>query len=134
MPYRTIKGEASIMASAKQVLVVDDNVDVIESLSALLQCHGYETAAAHNGYEACDWVRDAMPKAIIMDLGMPWMDGFGAVRAIRRMPGTQALPIIALTGSADSDSARKAVAAGFTQHFSKPLNFDHLNQYLSSLS
>jgi two-component system CheB/CheR fusion protein len=123
-----------IMASAKQVLVVDDNVDVVESLSAMLQCHGYETAAAHNGYEACDWVKDAMPKAIIMDLGMPWMDGFGAVRAIRRMPGAQSVPIIALTGSADRDSAKKAVAAGFTQHFSKPLNFDHLNRYLSSLS
>jgi len=122
------------MASAKQVLVVDDNVDVVESLSALLQCHGYDTAAAHNGYEACDSVREQMPKAIIMDLGMPWMDGFGAVRAIRRMPGAQALPIIALTGSADDDSARKAVAAGFSQHFSKPLNFDNLNHYLNSLS
>ncbi len=122
------------MASAKQVLVVDDNVDVVESLSALLQCQGYETAAAHNGYEACDWVRDALPKAIIMDLGMPWMDGFGAVRAIRRMPGAEAVPIIALTGSADRDSAKKAVAAGFTQHFSKPLNFDHLNSYLASLA
>ncbi|HEX5343236.1 MAG TPA: response regulator [Duganella sp.] len=121
------------MASAKQVLVVDDNVDMIESLSALLQCQGYEIAAAHNGYEACDSVRDGVPKAIIMDLGMPWMDGFGAVRAIRRMPGAQTVPIIALTGSADRDSARKAVAAGFTQHFSKPLNFDHLNRYLSSL-
>ena len=125
------------MASAKQaqqVLVVDDNQDVVESLSALLQCHGYATASAHNGYEACDAVREEMPRAIIMDLGMPWMDGFGAVRAIRRMPGAQTLPIIALTGSADNESARKAVAAGFTQHFSKPLNFDHLNQYLSSLS
>ncbi|WP_174999283.1 response regulator [Rugamonas aquatica] len=125
------------MASAKQaqqVLVVDDNLDVVESLSALLQCHGYDTAAAHNGYEACDAVREALPRAIIMDLGMPWMDGFGAVRAIRRMPGAKQLPIIALTGSADQDSARKAVAAGFSQHFSKPLNFDHLNQYLSSLA
>ncbi|MYM66758.1 response regulator [Pseudoduganella sp. FT55W] len=122
------------MASAKQVLVVDDNVDVVESLSALLECQGYETAAAHNGYEACDWVREAMPRAIIMDLGMPWMDGFSAARAIRRIPGAQSVPIIALTGSADRDSARKAVAAGFTQHFSKPLNFDHLNQYLDSLS
>ncbi|MHA4866476.1 response regulator [Duganella sp. PWIR1] len=122
------------MASAKQVLVVDDNVEMVESLSALLQCQGYETASAHNGYEACDWVRDGMPRAIIMDLGMPWMDGFGAVRAIRRMPGAQAVPIIALSGSADQDSVKKAVAAGFTQHFSKPLNFEHLNQYLNNLS
>ncbi|TFW15664.1 response regulator [Duganella callida] len=122
------------MASAKQVLVVDDNVDVVETLSAMLQCHGYETAAAHNGYEACDWVRDALPRAIIMDLGMPWMDGYGAVRAIRRIPGAQSIPIIAVTGSADRDSAKKAVAAGFTQHFSKPLNFDHLNQYLDTVA
>ena len=122
------------MASANQVLVVDDNVEMVEMLSAMLQHHGYETASAHNGYEACDWVREGMPRAIIMDLGMPWMDGFGAVRAIRRMPGAEALPIIALTGSADSDSAKKAVAAGFTQHFSKPLNFDHLNHYLNTLN
>jgi two-component system CheB/CheR fusion protein len=121
------------VASAKQVLVVDDNVDVVESLSALLQCHGYDTASAHNGYEACDSVREHMPKAIIMDLGMPWMDGYGAVRAIRRMPGAQLLPIIALTGSADRDSASRAIAAGFTQHFSKPVNFDHLNSYLNAL-
>ena len=122
------------MASSKQVLVVDDNVEMVESLSALLQCCGYETAAAHNGYEACDWVREVIPRAIIMDLGMPWMDGFGAVRAIRRMPGAQSVPIIALSGSADRDSAKKAVEAGFDQHFSKPLNFDHLNRYLSSLA
>ena len=122
------------MASAKQVLVVDDNVEMVEMLSAMLQHHGYETASAHNGYEACDWVREGMPRAIIMDLGMPWMDGFGAVRAIRRMPGTQSLPIIALSGSADGDSARKAMAAGFTHHFSKPLNFEHLSQYLASLN
>jgi len=50
------------------------------------------------------------------------------------MPGAQSLPIIALTGSADSDSARKAVAAGFTQHFSKPLNCEHLHQYLNSVN
>jgi len=62
------------------------------------------------------------------------MDGFGAVRAIRRMPGAEALPIIALSGSADNDSAKKAVAAGFTQHFSKPLNFEHLNHYLNTLN
>ena len=50
------------------------------------------------------------------------------------MPGAEALPIIALSGSADNDSAKKAVAAGFTQHFSKPLNFEHLNHYLNTLN
>lgn len=121
-------------ANAKQVLVVDDNIDVVASLSELLQCHGYGTSAAHNGYEACDSVRDRLPQAIIMDLGMPWMDGYGAVRAIRRIPGAQSLPIIALSGSVGDDVPRKAMAAGFTQHFSKPLNFEHLNSYLNSLN
>ena len=121
-------------SSANQVLVVDDNVDMVESLSTLLEHHGYRTASAHNGYEACDSVQEQLPKAIIMDLGMPWMDGFGAVRAIRRMPGAKALPIIALSGMSDADTSRKAMAAGFTQHFAKPVNFDHLHKYLASLS
>jgi len=120
--------------NAKQILVVDDNADHIETLSSMLQAHGYATASANNGYDACDSVRDKLPSVIIMDLGMPWMDGFGAVRAIRKIPGGQSLPIIALSGRNDADTSRKATDAGFTRHFGKPLNFDHLNSYLSSLS
>jgi CheY-like chemotaxis protein len=119
--------------NAKQVLVVDDNQDLVESLSSLLEMHGYTTASANNGYDACDSVREKLPNVIIMDLGMPWMDGFGAVRAIRKIPGGQSLPIIALSGRNDADTSRKANDAGFTRHFGKPLNFDHLNSYLASL-
>ncbi len=118
----------------KRILVVDDNRDAVESLSMLLQVSGYETSTAHDGYSACDAARDSIPSVIIMDLGMPWMDGFEAARTIRRMPGAKQIPIIAVSGNSQADTPKKALAAGFTRHMTKPLDYDKLAQYLEEVA
>jgi two-component system CheB/CheR fusion protein len=118
----------------KTVLIVDDNKDAVEALSTLLQVSGYETSTAHNGYSACDAARDHIPSVIIMDLGMPWMDGYEAVRTIRRMPGAKQIPIIAVSGNSQPDTQKKALAAGFSKHLSKPLDYDKLAQYLEEVA
>lgn len=121
-------------SQAKRILVVDDNRDAVETLASLLQVSGYETSTAHNGYSACDAARDSIPTAIIMDLGMPWMDGYEAARTIRRMPGAKQIPIIAVSGNSQPDTQKKALAAGFTRHLSKPLDYDKLTQYLEEVA
>lgn len=118
----------------KRILVVDDNRDTVESLSMLLQVSGYATSTAHDGYSACDSARDRIPSVIIMDLGMPWMDGFEAARTIRRMPGATQIPMIAVSGNSQSDTQKKALAAGFTRHMTKPLDYDKLAQYLEEVA
>jgi CheY-like chemotaxis protein len=118
----------------KRILVVDDNRDAVETMSMFLQISGYETSAAHDGYAACDSARASIPTAIIMDLGMPWMDGYEAARTIRRMPGMREIPIIAVSGNNQPDAQKKAIAAGFTTHMTKPVNFDHLTRCLEAMA
>jgi len=118
----------------KRILVVDDNRDAVETMSMFLQISGYETAVAHDGYAACDAARTSIPSAIIMDLGMPWMDGYEAARTIRRMPGAREIPIIAVSGNNAPEAQKKAMAAGFTTHMTKPVNFDHLTRYLEQMA
>ena len=118
----------------KRILVVDDNHDAVETMSMFLQISGYETSVAHDGYSACDAARASIPSAIIMDLGMPWMDGYEAARTIRRMPGAREIPIIAVSGYSHPDAQKKAIAAGFTTHLTKPVNFDHLTRYLDEMA
>jgi CheY-like chemotaxis protein len=118
----------------KSILVVDDNRDAVETLSTLLQVSGYTTTTAHNGYSAVDATREKIPSVIIMDLGMPWMDGFEAARTIRRMPGGKQVPIIAISGNSQEDVQKRALAAGFTKHLSKPLDYDKLARYLEEVA
>lgn len=118
----------------KRILVVDDNRDAVETMSQFLQVSGFATVTAHDGYGACDAARASVPRAIIMDLGMPWMDGYEAARTIRRMKGAQDIPIIAISGNGQPDAQKKALAAGFSTHLTKPVNFDHLTRYLDAMA
>ena len=119
---------------ARNVLLVDDNHDIVDTLATLFEVSGYETTKAYDGYAACEAARERMPNVIILDLGMPWMDGYEAARAIRKMPGARDVAIIAVSGNTTAETTKKANAAGFTKHFAKPLDFGSLSAYLDSVS
>jgi signal transduction histidine kinase/CheY-like chemotaxis protein len=111
---------------AKKVLVVDDNRDAATTLEALLAMQGMLVAVAHDGAQAVAAVRDDPPDVVVMDIGMPIIDGYEAARQIRRDPLNQRITLIALTGYGQASDRHLAQAAGFDFHFVKPLDFTAL--------
>lgn len=111
-----------------KVLVVDDNRDAADSLQALFEMENCNVATAYDGFEAVQAVEEAMPDMIVMDLGMPSMDGYEAARRIRRKPGSQGVLMIALTGWGQSDARQRTIEAGFDHHLIKPVNFDEIKR------
>jgi signal transduction histidine kinase/ActR/RegA family two-component response regulator len=115
-----------------KVLVVDDNHDAADTLQALFEMENCKVATAYDGQAAVAAVEQAMPDMIVMDLGMPSMDGYEAARRIRRQPGSQGILMIAVTGWGQSDARQRTLEAGFDHHLIKPVNFDEIKKIASA--
>ncbi|MHA4867048.1 hybrid sensor histidine kinase/response regulator [Duganella sp. PWIR1] len=109
-----------------QVLVVDDNEDAADSLTALLEIDGFDARAVYDGAAAVQAVQAQAPDMIIMDLGMPGMDGYETARAIRGIAGAERILLLALTGWGQGDARRRTVEAGFDHHLVKPVELDQI--------
>ncbi|MBC7574890.1 MAG: response regulator [Herminiimonas sp.] len=114
------------------ILVVDDNQDAANMLQALFEFERFDVATAYDGFDAIAAVQKHMPNFIVMDLGMPGIDGYDTVRRIRSQPGAAGITIVALTGWGQSDARTKTAAAGFDHHMVKPVDFDALRRLIGS--
>lgn len=120
-------------AKRLKVLVVDDYQLAAESLAALLQAFGFDTCVAHDGAEALRMIEQVHPDVALLDIGLPVVDGYEVARTVRHTPGSERLPLIALTGyGQDSDRAR-AIKAGFNEHVAKPVNVKRIEQLINQL-
>jgi len=111
-------------AATRKILVVDDNVDAADTLEALLSIEGFSVAVAYDGEAALEAVRNDPPSIVLMDIGMPRMDGYEAARRIREE--TEGIRLIALTGWGQDLDRQKAQEAGFNTHFVKPVDLEQL--------
>lgn len=118
--------QASTDGRRMQVLVVDDNADAADSLSALLELEGFDVRTAYDGLAAIAAVAQQAPDMIIMDLGMPGMDGYETARAIRQQAGAERILMLALTGWGQSDARRRTLEAGFDHHLVKPVELEQI--------
>ncbi|MEO7499524.1 MAG: ATP-binding protein, partial [Casimicrobiaceae bacterium] len=114
------------------ILVVDDNADAADSLASLLALAGHETHTAHDGIAAVDAAAALRPDVIVLDLGLPRMNGYDAAREIRRQPSGKAVLLIALTGWGGDDDRKKSRDAGFDAHLVKPLEMAAFAELLGS--
>ena len=126
-------GEAGSTAVARRILVVDDNRDGVASLAMLLDLLGYETQVAYDGLEAVARAEAFRPDVIIMDVGMPRLNGFEACRRIREQPWGRAMVIVAQTGWGREDLRREALACGFDHYLIKPVDPAALRTLLAEL-
>jgi two-component system OmpR family response regulator len=117
-----------------RVLLVDDNTDSTEPLSLLLQGKGHETRVSTDGEEAIAAADDFKPDCVVLDLGLPSMDGFEVAKRLRERPYGGNLVIVALTGWAGKDVRSKAAAAGFDYHLVKPVKWEELERIVESAS
>ena len=107
-------------ATAPLVLVVDDSEDNRDVYAQYLRFSGFRVEMAVDGVEAVEKASSLRPDVIVMDLAMPRLDGWEATRRIKAAPTTSGIPVIALTGNADSESKRRTQEAGCSGYLTKP--------------
>jgi CheY-like chemotaxis protein len=117
----------------KKILIAEDNPVNRELLRELLEMQGYEVFEACNGEEALTMIDQIRPDLLVLDLGMPVLDGFGAIRKIRSNPVLARLPVLAATAYAMRGDREKTLEAGFDGYLSKPINPTALKEELGRL-
>jgi CheY-like chemotaxis protein len=115
-----------------RVLVADDNVDSAKSLTLLLSAMGHGVQTAYDGLGAVELAEGFRPDVILLDIGMPNMNGYEAARQIRRRPWGGGAVLVALTGWGQEEDKRQAAEAGFDHHFTKPVDLAALERLLAS--
>jgi CheY-like chemotaxis protein len=120
-------------ATRHRVLVVDDNVDAAVSLGMLLKLAGQDVRVAYDGPTALRQATDFRPELILLDIGMPVMDGYDVCRRLRRQPGLELTTVVALTGWGQDEDRRRSHEAGFDRHIVKPVEPSVLQRLLEGL-
>jgi PAS domain S-box-containing protein len=113
-------GAARTRTASRRVLVVDDQADAAESLAMLLRAEGHEVRTAPDGAAALEAARAYHPEVILLDIGLPRMDGYEVARRIRAQAGLEDVVLVAVTGYGQEEDRRRAAAAGFDAHLVKP--------------
>lgn len=108
--------------SRHTILIVEDNLLNLELVTDLLEAEGYSTRQAHNGEEGVRLAQQEPPSLILMDLRMPGIDGYAALRALRADPRTAHIPTVALTAQAMNGDKEAALTAGFDDYIAKPID------------
>ena len=119
-------------SSSLKVLVVDDNKDAASSLAMMLKIMGNEVRTAHDGLEGVETAAAFRPDMILMDIGMPKLNGYDACRRIREQPWAKNVVLVALTGWGQEEDRRRSSEAGFNVHLVKPVDLDALRKLLAS--
>jgi CheY-like chemotaxis protein len=119
-------------ASGKNILLVDDNVDAARMLASLLELDGHRLHLVHHGDEALPAASRLHPDVVLLDIGLPGLNGYEVARRLRKEPWSDHLRIIAITGYAMKDDIHRARQAGFDHHLTKPVNVDALQALLAA--
>ena len=116
-----------------RILVAEDNAVNRELLRELLETRGYTVFEACDGQEALHMIEQAQPELLLLDIGMPVLDGFAVIRRIRESPRLARLPVVAVTAYAMRGDRERILESGFDGYLSKPLNPSSLTQELDRL-
>jgi signal transduction histidine kinase/ActR/RegA family two-component response regulator len=116
-----------------RVLLVEDNPDTAESLMMLLELLGHRVRSVYDGVAALDAARTSPPDVMLVDIGLPGMDGYEVARRVRRDPDLDRVTLVALTGYGREEDKQQAIAAGFDYHLVKPVSPDALHGLVARL-
>ncbi|HEY4231839.1 MAG TPA: ATP-binding protein [Lacipirellulaceae bacterium] len=134
VPKKISPASPQARLSKLRVLVVDDNRDAGQTLSQILQIKGHDVRLAHDGAEAIDAAAEFEPQLILMDVGMPEMNGYEATRRIRQMPFGSDITIVALTGWGQTEDRERSADAGCSGHLVKPVDFAALERLIADVA
>jgi CheY-like chemotaxis protein len=125
---------AAALGKCWRVLVVDDNVDAADMLAAMLKTFGHQTRAAYSSLSALEIAAAEPPDFVLLDLGLPEVDGFEAARQLRQLPQLKNTRLIAATGYGQPSDRQRSQSAGFDYHLVKPIDSDKLQTVLELLA
>ena len=120
-------------APRRRVLIVDDNEDAANSLALILELGGHETASVYTAVDALQRAAAFRPDVVLLDIGLPGMDGYEVAQKMRELPGLRDIRLVAVTGYGRSDDRLRARDAGFDDHLTKPVEYAVLERTLAGL-
>jgi CheY-like chemotaxis protein len=121
------------MSAIRRILVVDDNHDSADSLAMILKRIGYSVETAYGGSAAVTAFESFVPEVVLLDIGMPDMDGYETARRIRELPNGRTTVLIAQTGWGQEEDQRHTAEVGFDAHLTKPVEIAELVRLLEKL-
>jgi PAS domain S-box-containing protein len=133
-PHSPPKDIAEPTGPSLRVLVVDDNVDAARSLAMLLKDSGHQVRMAHTGPTALEAALDYRPNVVLLDIGLPEMDGYEVAKRIREQPFLQNVVLVAMTGYGHDTDRQRSHEGGFNAHLVKPADFAKVQQILATVS
>ncbi len=122
----------SVDAPSRRVLVVDDNIDSAATLAKLLKLLGHEVRLSHDGVSAIEQAKEFQPDFILLDIGLPGMDGYEVAAALRHDSCCKSAIVVAVTGYGQEEDRRRSLRAGFDHHLIKPVEYESLMAVLTS--
>lgn len=120
-------------APPRRVLIVDDNEDAANSLALILKLGGHETASAYSAAAALQRAAAFKPDVVLLDIGLPGMNGYEVAQKLRELPGLRDIRLVAVTGYGRADDRLRAREAGFDDHLTKPVEFAVLEKTLAGV-
>jgi len=129
----TERSGAPMSATTHRILVVDDNRDSAESLALLLRLSGHEVRTAHDGLEAVAAVAAFRPELVLLDIGLPKLNGYEAALRIRKLPDGEDVKLVALSGWGQEADRRRSEEVGFDVHLVKPVDPETLTRLVATI-
>jgi len=118
-------------AACRRILLVDDSADAAFAMSMLLEALGHEVRTEHDGACALNSIDDFKPDVVVLDIGLPGMNGFEVAREMRKRDATRDVLLLALTGYGSAADRQTAIDAGFDHHLTKPVSLGDLEALLT---
>jgi CheY-like chemotaxis protein len=125
---------AQPMSPSLRVLVVDDNVDTVTTLAMLVTESGHDVRTAYDGPAVLEAALDYRPNLVLLDIGLPGLNGFEVAKQLRQQPALQSTVLVAMTGYGAESDLQRSFAAGFDHHLVKPGDFGKLLRILATVS
>jgi CheY-like chemotaxis protein len=117
-------------ALSHRILVIDDNKDSARGMGRLLKIQGHDVRTVYDGLSALEAACEFRPEVVLLDIGLPGMDGYQVARALRRDDRTSAATLIAVSGYGQEQDCARSRQAGFDYHLTKPIDFERLRSLL----
>jgi CheY-like chemotaxis protein len=133
VPTPRVDAPLALPTGSRRILIVDDNRDVADSLGMLLTLLNQEVRIAYDGLAALALAADFRPELVLLDLGMPTLDGYETAARLRAQPWGGEIPLVALTGWGQEEDRRRSRAAGFDRHLVKPIDGQALIDLMAAL-
>jgi CheY-like chemotaxis protein len=129
-----LPGTVAASGRPQRILVVDDNQDAAGSMALLLRAFGHEVHVVHDGTAALEQARELCPDVLLLDIGLPGLDGYEVAARVREIDGLQDATLIAVTGYGQEEDRKRSYTAGFDHHLVKPVDFAVLNELLTRIA